>query len=122
MSVYKVYKTYKEPISCSICGSMVRNFTKHIQSKNHMKYEEEQNIKLEIVKRPKVDREEQKQRKKEYMRTYMSEYYSKNRDKYEELLKKSKERREENPQKYIDMVKESKKKNPLKYHTKRNKH
>jgi len=122
MSVYRVYRTNKESVECPICGSMVKNFTKHIQSKNHIRHEQEQNIKLEIVKRPPVDKEEQRQRKKEYMKTYMSEYYSKNPDKYNELLEKSKQRREENPQKYIDMVKESKKKNPLKYHTKRNKH
>ena len=122
MSVYKVYRTYQEPISCPICGSLVCNFTKHIKSKNHIKHEQEQNIKLEIVKKPKVNKEEQRQRKKEYMKNYMSEYYTKNPDKYQELLQKSKERREENPQKYIDMVKESKKKNPIKYHTKRNKH
>ncbi len=119
MSVYKVYRTNIEPVNCPICGNMVKNFTKHIKSKNHILHEQEQNIKLEIVKRPKVDKEEQKQRKKEYMRNYMTDYYSKNPDKYQELLQKSKERREENPQKYIDMVRESKKKNPLKYPRKR---
>lgn len=119
MSVYKTYRTYVEPINCPICNSLVRNFTKHIKSKNHLKHEDEQNIKLEIIKRPKKDKEEQKRKKKEYMRTYMSEYYEKNPDKYQELLKKAKERREENPQKYIDAVKESKKKNPIKYPRKR---
>ena len=119
MSVYKVYRTYVEPEPCPICNSMVRNFTKHIKSKNHLKHENEQNIKLEIVKRPKVDKEEQKQKKKEYMKTYMSEYYSKNPHKYQELLKKAKERREENPDKYQRAVRESKNKNPQKYPRKR---
>lgn len=90
---------YEEPQEC-VCGSFVKNFTKHLKTKVHKQAEEKFSFSSQIDKKKKKSPDE----RKAYMREYMRKYNEKNPESYQKRKDKYKEYRRDNRVKCLEQM------------------